>query len=79
MMVAQVDNVLKENGVHRNDFLLLISDAARYMAKAGGDTQNDLPKLLSNHLLYPPPTQLCNADKSFNCEKQDQARFVPSH
>ena len=66
MMVAQVDDVLKENGVHRNDFLLLISDAARYMVKAGETLK----------MIYPNCFHItCFAHLLHNCAMRVKAFF----
>ena len=61
-----VDDCLKETGITREMFLLLLSDAAKYILKAG-----DTLKIMYQRLLY----VTCTAHLLHNCAKHMRAHF----
>ena len=61
-----VDDCLKEIGITREMFLLLLSDAAKYMLKAG-----DTPKIMYQHMLH----VTCTVHLLNNCAEHIRAHF----
>ena len=65
-IVHKIDDTLKEFGVERENFCLLLSDAARYMISAANSLK----------ILYPNLFQVtCNAHLLHNCALQIKSRY----
>lgn len=67
VVVRVVDNVLRNFGIQRDDFALLLSDAARYMTAAGNTLKELYPSLM--HVT-------CVAHLLHNCAMHIRAHFT---